>query len=129
MLATTSSRYVTTPKDCPEPIVLDKTIDDAWNIIANHIYESSSPSGSYRKPLILISRMARGGKTTVLLALFDRIKSSGVNVMFISFNESSNFMRLEGESEEEAFYRVIITQLVSRIQWIFRKSCFRLGNS
>ena len=57
--------------------------------------------------------MARGGKTTVLLALFDRLKADSKNAMFISFNASSNFKRLVDESEEEAFYRVMAAQLVA----------------
>eukprot|EP01036_Dinobryon_divergens_P038868 gene38868-51099_t len=57
--------------------------------------------------------MARGGKTTVLLALFDQLKADSKNVMFISFNGSSNFKRLVDESEEEAFYRVVAAQLVA----------------
>ena len=105
-------RCASTPNDCPEPIGLQDTIDEAMDIISRHIDKSTSSSGTYRKPPILISRLARGGKTTALLALFDRLKDDGKNVMFISFNGSSNFMRLKEESEEEAFYRVIAAQLV-----------------
>ncbi len=105
-------RCASTPNDCPEPIGLQDTIAEAMDIISSHIDKSTCSSGTYRKPPILISRLARGGKTTALLALFDRLKDDGNNVMFISFNNSSNFMRLEEESEEEAFYRVIAAQLV-----------------
>ena len=80
--------------------------------ILDRIYSSSSAVGTYLKPPIFISRMACGGKTTVLLALFDRLKATGMNAMFISFNGLSNFIRQEGESEEEALYRVIVAQLV-----------------
>ena len=105
-------RCAASSNNCPEPIGLDKTINEALSITSSHIQESSNSSGTYRKPPLLISRMARGGKTTVLLAIFDRIKATGNNAMFITFNGSSNFKRLYEESEEEAFYRVIAAQLV-----------------
>ena len=66
---------------------------------------------------LMISRLARGGKTTILSLLFDELKRHDVRrldvrVIFITFNGSSNFQSRQGESQRNAILRVIATQLV-----------------
>ena len=71
----------------------------------------STKSAQRGRPL-MISRLARGGKTTLLSLLFDELKCQNVDVMFITFNGSSNFQSRQGESQRNAILRVIATQLV-----------------
>jgi hypothetical protein len=61
---------------------------------------------------LMISRLARGGKTTILSFLFDELQRLGVRAIFITFNGSSNFKSRQGESQRDAILRVIATQLV-----------------
>jgi hypothetical protein len=62
---------------------------------------------------LMISSLARGGKTTILSFLFDALKRDhNIRVIFITFNGSSNFHRRQGESQRDAILRVIATQLV-----------------
>lgn len=61
---------------------------------------------------LMISRLARGGKTTTLSCLFDELKRRLLRVIFITFNGSSNFETRQGESQRNAILRVIATQLV-----------------
>jgi len=60
----------------------------------------------------VFSRFARGGKTTVLISLFHELQKNGRNVMFISFNGASGFVRNEDETEENCILRQIATQLI-----------------
>jgi len=65
----------------------------------------------YHVPPLIISRLARGGKTTALMALFDELKSSGEFLpIIISFNISANFYRIGDENNEQSILRVIATQ-------------------
>jgi hypothetical protein len=71
-------------------------------------------SSAQRSRPLMISRLARGGKTTLLSLLFDELKfHRKVRVMFITFNGSSNFETRRGESQRNAILRAIATQLVN----------------
>ena len=91
---------------------LDQVIEESMKIVTFHFHQESSLDGTYRKPMLLYSRLARGGKTTTLSNLFDEIKNKNMRPMFISFNGSSGFKLIDGETEVEALYRVIVMQLI-----------------
>ena len=64
-----------------------------------------------RKPPLGLSRMGRGGKTTVLIHLFHHLKDSAkFNVVYINFN--GKFEMKVGETHCEAILRLIAMQLV-----------------
>jgi hypothetical protein len=110
--------------DCERPIlgestcVYDKLIGvndvvaEMVRLLGNELVMSTE-SAQRSRPL-MISRLARGGKTTLLSLLFDELKRQhrNVRVMFITFNGSSNFETRQGESQRNAILRVIATQLV-----------------
>jgi hypothetical protein len=79
------------------------------------VYELSvctDAAGLYRVPPMLCSRLARGGKTTLLCLIFDALKQREIYPIFITFNGSSTFISREGESQTEAILRSIALQLV-----------------
>eukprot|EP01031_Cornospumella_fuschlensis_P030765 gene30765-37171_t len=68
-----------------------------------------------RVPPLVFSRLARGGKTTTLERMFDRLKTtSELTVIGISFNGqgAGAFSRRRGETQSEAILRLIAAQLV-----------------
>jgi len=71
---------------------------------------------SYRVPPLIISRLARGGKTTALMALFDALKSSAEFLpIIVSFNSSANFDLVDDENNEETILRAIATQFYNNL--------------
>ena len=67
----------------------------------------------YRVPPLIVSRLARGGKTTFLMSLFNRLQLSEKYLpIIISFNTSSNFEPVFGQNDEETLIRVIAAQFV-----------------
>jgi hypothetical protein len=93
--------------------VYDKLMIEMVRLLENELVISTE-SAQRSRPL-MISRLARGGKTTLLSLLFDELKRQhrNVRVIFITFNGSSNFETRQGESQRNAILRVIATQLVS----------------
>ena len=73
----------------------------------------TAEDGSYRKSPLGISRLGRGGKSTVLRKLFNALKKSDmkVNPVYISFN--GNFKFQDGESQAQAILRMIASQLIN----------------
>ncbi|CAE7763956.1 unnamed protein product, partial [Symbiodinium necroappetens] len=65
-----------------------------------------------RVPPTVLSRCMRGGKTTVLLHVFDELKCESKNPIFISFNGDSLIRQLENESCLEAMLRAIAMALM-----------------
>ena len=73
----------------------------------------TTDDGTYRKSPLGISRLGRGGKSTVLRKLFNALKKSDmkVNPVYISFN--GNFKFQDGESQAQAILRLIASQLIN----------------
>ena len=59
---------------CKKPVGLDQVIKESLKVINDHIYRESDLSGEYRKPMLLYSRLARGGKTRTLLELSSHLR-------------------------------------------------------
>jgi hypothetical protein len=87
-------------------------VEEAIPIIDRELTHQSPSSGAYRVRPMLCSRMARGGKTTLLFLIFDKLKQLNLSPIFISFNGSSNFQQREGETHTQAIVRSIALQLV-----------------
>jgi hypothetical protein len=92
---------------------LDRVVADCAAIV----YEQCpllTNSATRRKPPLALIRFARGGKTTTLAALFDKLKSDNkVHPILISFNGggSAAFTRRRGETQYQALLRLIAAQL------------------
>ena len=105
------------PEECPHPVGLDAFIDEAVAIILRELPRDDPDSCTYQKMPIILSRLSRGGKTTGLKIIFDRLHGaqlgdSRIRVMIVSFNSSSGFLRRDGETQKQAILRVIAQQLV-----------------
>ena len=100
---------------CTNLAGMQAVICKAYKIIKREInyYNSYHSDGAYIKVPLILCRTAKGGKSTSLRVLFDRLKSeSDYNVMIISFDENSGFRRQDCESQSNAILRCIASQLI-----------------
>ena len=98
---------------------IGRVIDESLAVIGQQMQKQPDEAGSFRRDPLVFSRLARGGKTTVLTALFNALKTNGYRVMIISFNGTSGFSRQLGESAEEAIMRQILKQLIDQNESAF----------
>ena len=109
-----SSQLGADSKQCPRPYGVDAFVDAAIVVVKKYI------SQDVRTPPLMISSLARGGKTTALNALFVALKElNGVRPVIVSFNGNSGFVKGLGETCCEAFLRVVAAQFVSNPKGIF----------
>ena len=114
------------PEECQHPVGLDAFVEEAAAIILKELPHNDPDSGAYRKKPIVLSRLSRGGKTTGLQKLFDRLHGAQlgddrIRAMIISFNPSSYFLRRDGETQRQAILRVIAQQLVECSKYEVRR--------
>ena len=85
--------------------------DECVNIIRTHAVQSDN--GADRVPPLMLSRCMRGGKTTLLAHLFDKVKDiENYCPIFISFNGFSGIQPRSGESRLETLLRAIAVTLL-----------------
>jgi hypothetical protein len=91
---------------------IDLVVTQCLAEIRGRYRKVTTNDGSYRKSPLGISRLGRGGKSTVLRKLFNALKKSDmkVNPVYISFN--GNFKFQDGESQAQAILRMIASQLI-----------------
>lgn len=80
-------------------------------VVKSNAGRYASSDGAVRVPPLIFSRMARGGKSTFLIQLFDALKSSGFIPIVITFN--SLFMRLSHETELQAIVRMMALEMLT----------------
>lgn len=88
------------------------SVESAFTYVKTYAKEKTT--AFTRVPPSVMSRLARGGKTTFLSLLFDKLKSAEnneFNPLFITFNFT--FLKYEGESHLNAILRLIACQLIS----------------
>jgi hypothetical protein len=96
---------------CQRPIGVESVLHEAMGYIERNIGKRTSLTS--RVAPVILSRLARGGKTTALCLLFDELKRDGrFSPIMITFNGSSYFQLYEGESHKAAILRLIATQLL-----------------
>lgn len=98
---------------CKFLIGADKAVDEIYKHIINTMTFKASPY--MRKAFAVLSRCPRGGKTTIMQLLHQRLHSQDINVMSVSFNGVSGFHRLPDESPLESLFRIMTNQLNSDI--------------
>jgi hypothetical protein len=111
---TIDSCFCLEPEYEPEHLVgIDSVVQQCLSVILRECPKATHPTGSFRKPSLGISRMGRGGKSTILYMLFKALKESNLNVnpVYITFN--GNFILRDGESQKQAILRLIASQLVT----------------
>lgn len=95
------------PVDPHRPLIfvgLEKTLSFSMSIIRDHLKYTC------RVPPLVISRMSRGGKTTILCELFAKLKLEGdIDPIFISFN--GTLRDVKGLSQSESIIHMIATQI------------------
>ena len=94
---------------CSHPVQLQICIEAAVeSIIETIAYESNQ---AFRKPPFLISRCSRGGKSTAELGIELELRKRGASTIYVSFNGTSGFKRIRGESECAALFRMIVSRI------------------
>ena len=108
----------TAPYVCQHLIGFEDSIKSAVEIVMKELPLDDLLNSSFPKKPLVISRLGRGGKTTALMALFDRLQGAQlgadrVKVMLISFRIAPFYFYLrEEETQAQAILRVIAHQLV-----------------
>ena len=69
---------------------------------------------SVRVPPAMIASCVRGGKTTILLHLFDELRDLGQTPVSISFNGDSIIRKLESETPLDTLLRAIACALMTQ---------------
>jgi hypothetical protein len=113
-------RFEFKPSECPRDklVDLEDVIQEARDLVMAELPKETGESGGYRVPPLVISRLARGGKSTFLCLLFDALKGcttatgEKVSVMIVSFNGSTTFAPVDGESQTDALIRNIVRQVI-----------------
>jgi hypothetical protein len=103
---------------CTQLVGMDPTMEKALSTIQRELPQITV--ATHRKAPMIVSRCPRGGKTTVLIELHKRLKIENIGVISVSFNRTSGYRRLFGESEGEALFRVITNQIdpnMKQDQW------------
>jgi hypothetical protein len=97
---------------CPEAKLVGAldTIEEALAIVKREI--GAETTDISRVPPLAFSRLARGGKTTLLALLYARLKAAGLRPLYVTLNGSSNFEVKENETQTEALLRVIGSQFI-----------------
>lgn len=101
----------TTASACNYLVNIDATVDAA----VAHIKGQCPKLGGleYGVPPLIISRLARGGKTTILKEIFTRLKTSGYAPIIVGLSNSSHFRHMPGQTHKDALLRLIASQLVN----------------
>ena len=97
---------------CKNFVSTEQSVSKGIEVIEKHAFLGyDSAGGSVRIPPLVLSRLSRGGKTTVLHLLFGELKRRGYAPIFISF--SGGFQRLVDETDADAILRLIGVQFIN----------------
>ena len=105
---------------CQHPVGLNEFVTRAIDTIRETIAEATTQR--YRKIMIVLCRCARGGKTTALNAIAERLHTLNTNCLVVTFSRLS-FSRRPGESDSEALFRVISNELNPSLDKNKRRLC------
>ena len=98
-------------RGCHHLVAIAESIKSAMHTISVESQKPYADVGTYRVPPLVLSRLGRGGKTTMLHLLFDELKGSGSFLpIYISFN--AGFQRLPDEKDADAILRLIAVQFI-----------------
>ena len=103
-----SSQLGADSKQCPHPYGLDVFVAATLLVVDRYLPQN------VRTPPLMISSLARSGKTTALNASFVALKNRNDDVrpVIVSFNGNSGFVQHDDETCCEAFLRVVAAQFV-----------------
>lgn len=105
------------------PILLDEKVSNCLKYIKERINAADAGHSIRRIGPLAITSMARSGKTTLLVSLFNAILSEGKYFpIFVNFNGLSNFSLKPGERDVEAFIRWVSTSLAFSTEEVHKAS-------
>lgn len=93
-------------------IDMDRVVKEAVCLVKCEVGKETSEN--YRVPPLVLSKLARGGKTTTLAQIFGKLKqTTDLKVIGISFNGQNvgSFQYRTGETQSQAISRLIAAQL------------------
>ena len=109
-----SNRLVEIDATMEELVDMTRVVNEAVAFINSEIAKSTNEN--HRVQPLVFSRLSRGGKTTTLAFVYDRLKSDGkIHPIYISFNCQGvkAFKKRAGETQSQAILRLIAAQLVN----------------
>ena len=96
---------------CRHLVDMKMTLDQALEKVKEESPQACYPRGENRIKPIVMSRLSRGGKTTVVCKLFEELKKlEDFCPIFISFNGNAHFRRRDDETHEHAILCRIAVQ-------------------
>ncbi len=96
-------------------IDVDRVILESITIIDQQLEKQPDKAGFIRRDPLVFSCLSRGGKTTVLRELFDKLKKKKkYSTMIVSFNVACGFIRKPAERPEDSLLRHIVSQLIDQ---------------
>jgi hypothetical protein len=93
-------------------IDMERVIHGSFDIIAQEAPKTTNPLD--RKLPLLFSRLARGGKTSTLMSLFEDLKKKGYPALIISFNGDMKFNLQDNERPIHGILRLVLNQLIDQ---------------
>ncbi|CAJ1386926.1 unnamed protein product [Effrenium voratum] len=90
---------------------LDVRVENCVNVVMKHLPKETEGT-TVRVPPAMLSRCMRGGKTTMLYKVFDKLKATKTQPIFISFNGDSLIHRLDDEKPLHTMLRAIAVALM-----------------
>ena len=106
-------------------VELDPCVNSCIEAISENLPKSTDGT-TVRVPPVMLSRCMRGGKTTVLLHVFERLQAQGKNPVFVSFNGDCRIDKVANEKPLATLLRAIAVALMnqkSQSQNSFRLRC------
>lgn len=92
---------------------IQRVIQESLGVVEDEMKEEPDGCGFFRRNPLVLARLSRGGKTTVLTTLFNELKKQGYLVIIISFNGQSGFVPPRFDDHpEEIILRHIVTQFI-----------------
>jgi hypothetical protein len=101
------------PNACSRLLGVEEVIEQSLAIILEELPKVTTAFGIYRCPPLVFSRLARGGKSTVLNEIFKQLQLIAINCIIITFNGNGGFQTRSGESQKNSILRLIAAQLVT----------------
>ncbi len=84
-----------------------RVVDEVETVVRQQL-PLKTDDAEYRVPPLALTRFARGGKTTTLSEIYDRLKRNGLNPILITFSGQGSraYLQRQGESQTE-FLRIV----------------------
>ncbi|CEM32225.1 unnamed protein product [Vitrella brassicaformis CCMP3155] len=103
----------------PPKFIGDTYLNNALMLLEAE-YQQETDYAAYRVAPMTFTRFSRGGKTTMLYEMGNRLKAKRMNPLFVSFNEGSLYST--GAKGEQAFAPTLLDSVYLRAAWAAAKT-------